>query len=207
MAKSRLGDNAGPIVALLEEHGARTPIWYMSVDELRVAIESDASITCDPYFVGDTLARNDIELAKLLLEKRPDVVDTLHRGGLRMGGPDVAITESTVLKLLLDAGFDPNRPDWLGKTALHHYAGRGEMGNALLVLEYGADIDAVDDEFHGTPLAWAAAEGHEDTVRLLLEHGANRDLPEGPTQARPVARAAGHSEIVKLLEQAEAGER
>ena len=209
IARSRLGDNAGPIVALLEEHGAHTPIWYMSVDELRVAIETDAPITRDPYFVGETLARNDVELAKLLLERRPDLVDTLHGGGLRMGSPDVAITESSMLKLLLDAGFDPNRPDWLGKTALHHYAGRGETGNALLVLEHGADIDAIDDEFHGTPLAWAAAEGHEETVRLLLEHGANRELPEDPTQARPVARARteGHSKIVKLLEQVAASGR
>ena len=76
-------------------------------------------------------------------------------------------------------------------------------------LEHGADIDAIDDEFHGTPLAWAAAEGHEETVRLLLEHGANRELPENPTQARPAARARaeGHSKIVKLLEQVAAGGR
>ena len=98
-------------------------------------------------------------------------------------------------------GFDPNRPDWLGKTALHHYSQRGDVGNALLVIEGGADIDAVDDQFHGTPLAWAARANQKGTVRLLLDHGANPDLPLKPLQARPLAcaRAAGYEEIAALL--------
>ena len=90
-----------------------------------------------------------------------------------------------------------------GKTALHHYAGRGETGNALLVIEHGADIDALDDEFRGTPLAWAAAEGHVDTVRMLLGYGANPTLPVNLPQATPLARArrAGHGGGgVRLLE-------
>jgi ankyrin repeat protein len=176
-------------------------MWYMSTDELREALGSGAPVTREHWFAEEVLARNDVALADLLLEKDPDVVHRLHGGALRLGSPDVAITESAVLKRLLEAGFDPNRPGWLGKTALHHYAGRGETGNALLVIEHGADIDALDDEYHGTPLAWAAAEGHEDTVRLLLEHGANPNLPLDLPQATPVARAMaqGHEEVVRLL--------
>ena len=118
-----------------------------------------------------------------------------------MGSPDVAITENAVLKRLLQSGFDPNRSGWLGKTTLHHYAGRGETNNALLAIEYGADIDALDDEFRGTPLAWAAAQGHQDTVGMLLEHGANPTLPVDLPQATPVARAreGGHEGVVRLL--------
>ena len=83
-------------------------------------------------------------------------------------------------------------------------AGRGDVPNARLMLKHGADIDALDDQYHGTPLAWAARKGHEDMVRFLLSDGANsalpRDLPPATPRAR--ARAAGHEGIVSILDEA-----
>ena len=202
IAKCWAGERAEPIVALLRRHGATNPAWNMKVEEMSQAIRDDDPISGEFEFALEALARNDLDLATQLLGKYPKLADQLHGGCLRMGSPDVAITEGTILKLLLQAGFDPNRPDWLGKTALHHFAGRGEVGNALLMIEHGADIDAVDDEFHATPLAWAAREGHLETARLLLEHGADANLPLDIPQATPLARArAGrHGEVVALLE-------
>ena len=207
IAKSRAGDAAPEIIRLLKAHGATTPTWHMSDDELRDALQADASVTREHWFAEEVLARNDLALADLLLEKDPDVVHRLHGGTLRLGSPDVAITENAVLERLLQAGLDPNRPGWLGKTTLHHYAGRGETNNALLAIEHGADIDALDDEFRGTPLAWAAAEGDEDTVTMLLQHGANPTLPVDLPPATPIARAreAGHEGVVRLLKSAKAG--
>ena len=69
--------------------------------------------------------------------------------------------------------FEACRAGEVGKTPLHHYAGNGEVGNLELLLERGADIDAIDDEYHSTPLAWAAREGRVEAVRLLLAHGAD----------------------------------
>ncbi len=200
ITKSRAGNAAPEIERLLRAHGATTAMWAMSRNELRDALATDAPVTREHWFAEEVLARNDLALADLLLEKDPDVVHRLHGGTLRLGSPDVAVTESAVLKRLLEAGFDANRPGWLGKTALHHYAGRGETHNALLVIEHGADLDALDDEFRGTPLAWAAAEGHEETARMLLEHGANPNLPVDLPQATPMARAVGHVGVVRLLE-------
>ena len=207
IAERWAGEDAGPIMETLRRYGATDPEWRLSVGDMRRALENDEPISRDFDFQLEALARNDLELAELLLRKDPTVVDRLHGGCLRLGSPDVAITEMAVLKLLLDAGFDPNRPDWLGKTALHHYAGRGEVGNALLVIEHGGDIDAIDDEFHGTPLAWAAKGGHEDAVRLLLEHGADPDLPVDIPQARPLAcaRAGGHARVIGLLDRVRDG--
>ena len=206
IAKSRAGDPAPEIIRLLEAHGATTPTWHMSNDELRDALKADASVTREHWFAEEVLAGNDLALADLLLEKDPDVVHRLHGGTLRLGSPDVAITENAVLERLLQSGFDPNRPGWLGKTTLHHYAGRGETDNALLAIEHGADIDALDDEFRGRPLAWAAAQGHQDTVRMLLEHGANPSLPVDLPQATPMARAreGEHEGVVRLLKSSKA---
>ena len=173
------GDAAAMIERLLRDHGAATPVWSMTLDELREAIAARAAVTRSPGFAEEVIARNDLPLAELLLAADPDAARRLHGGSLRRGDPTVSVTSRPVLRRLLAAGFDPNRPDWQGRTALHHYAGRGDVPNARLMLEHGADIDVLDDQHHGTPLVWAAREGHEDMVRFLLSAGADRSGAPG----------------------------
>ena len=201
IARVRGGANAEPIITMLEEAGAGTPPWHMTDQELAKALEEGGEVTKEPWFAEEVLARNDPELARQLLAADPDVAARLDGSRLRMGDPDMTVSESEVLRLLLEHGFDVNRPGWLGQTPLHHYAGRGELGNVMLLIERGADVDAVDDQHLGTPMAWAAAGGHVDVVRLLLEHGANPRLPEWPEAARPLERARrrGHGAVVELL--------
>ena len=174
---------ASAIVDLLRDHGATTPIWSMTIAELREAIATRAAVTRTADLAEEVFCRNDLPLADLLLEADPGAARRLHGGSLRRGDPNACVTSRPVLERLLAAGFDPTRPDWLGKTALHHYAGRGDTDNARLMIEHGADLDALDDEYRGTPLAWAARKSHEAMVRFLLGHGADpalpRDLPPG----------------------------
>ncbi len=198
------GDAAPAIERLLRDHGATTPVWSMTTDELREAISSGAPVSRAPDFAEDVIARNDLPLAELLLLADPDAPRRLHGGSLRRGDPTVSVTSAPVLERLIAAGFDPGRPDWLGRTALHHYAGRGDVPNARLMLEHGADLDSLDDEFHGTPLAWAARKGHKKTARYLLAEGADPALPVDLPPATPLARAraAGHERIAAILERA-----
>ncbi len=205
IAARRHGDAARPLVELLYEHGAQRPHWEWSVEEFREAIACDDPFTRDPDVELDMLARNDVGLVGLMLERDPGLVDRLSGGSLRCGSPEVSIKDSEVLTRLLDAGFDPNRPSWVGKTPLHHYAGNGEVGNLELLLERGADIDAIDDEYHSTPLGWAAREGRVEAVRLLVAHGADPGLPEDMPGARAVEWARRgeqkeHEEILSILE-------
>jgi ankyrin repeat protein len=196
------GDAAAMIERLLRDHGATTPVWSMTTGDLREAIATGAPVTQAPDFAEEVIARNDLPLTDLLLEADPAVTHRLHGGSLRRGDPTVSVTSRRVLERLIEAGLDPNRRDWRGRTALHHYAGRGDIPNARLMLEHGADIDALDDEYHGTALAWAARKGHDDMARFLLSEGADparpRDLPPATPPAR--ARAAGHDGIVAILE-------
>ena len=69
------------------------------------------------------------------------------------------------------------------------------------MIEPGTGIDAIDDDLHGTPLAWAAQEGHTEAVRLLLEHGANPLLPLDRAYTAPTerAKAAGHAEVLAVF--------
>ena len=125
---------------------------------------------------------------------------------------------------LLEAGMDPNLPDWQWKTPLHNIAEINPMyvrhGRSSpyqrkerarrrtlidLFLEFGADIDAVDEEYRSTPLGWAARQGQEDVVKMLLERGA--DPNGGERWARPLAWAEkrGYKRIAGRLKRAGAG--
>ena len=176
----------------------------MTTGELREAIATPAAVTTTADFAAEVFCRDDLPLADLLLRADPGAARRLHGGSLRRGDPNACVTSRPVLERLLAAGFDPNRPDWLGKTALHHYAGRGDTDNARLMIEHGADLDALDDEYRGTPLAWAARKGHETMVRFLLGRGADPALPGDLPPATPLVRArfSGHEEVVAILESA-----
>lgn len=110
-------------------------------------------------------------------------------------------TGREMVKLLLDHGADPNLPNWLGITYMHMLACQGDTDLAKLLLEYGANINAVDDEYGTTPLGWAAKYGQSEMVTFLIEHGAERDHADVPDWATPIAwaRRRGHLTIVEQL--------
>jgi ankyrin repeat protein len=82
-----------------------------------------------------------------------------------------------IVRLLLDAGEDPNRYNPVGLHA------------------------------HSTPLHQAAAYGHYEVVRLLVERGARADMKDTmPGQGTPAgwARHEGHKDIEEYLRAQEA---
>ena len=105
-------------------------------------------------------------------------------------------------RLLLEHGMDPDLPNWQQIRPLHHIAARGDVRSAELFLEFGADLDAVDEEFRSTPLGWAARCGQGEFVRFLLAHRARRAEPAavpGWAQPRAWAQRRGHAEVAALL--------
>ena len=85
-------------------------------------------------------------------------------------------------------------------TLLHEMARKGALANARRLLDHGADVDAIDDEFRSTPLGFAVRWGQRDMVRLLLDRGADRQLA-GADWAVPAvwARRKGHAAIAADL--------
>ncbi|MGH9083963.1 MAG: ankyrin repeat domain-containing protein [Acidimicrobiales bacterium] len=58
----------------------------------------------------------------------------------------------------VEAGFDVNVASDVGgstRTPLHHAAAAGDVAALRLLVEHGADLDAVDPGFDATPLGWA----------------------------------------------------
>ncbi len=80
-----------------------------------------------------------------------------------------------IVRLLLDAGEDPNRynPDGYHShaTPLHQAVMAGHDAVVRLLVERGARLDIKDTIFQGTPLGWAIYAGQTDIEKHLRAHG------------------------------------
>ncbi|MBI4661919.1 MAG: ankyrin repeat domain-containing protein, partial [Verrucomicrobia bacterium] len=74
---------------------------------------------------------------------------------------------------------------------------------ARLLLDHGADINAMDDDYSSTPLGYAAHWGQREMAAFLLERGAEVNKAGAPW-ATPLAwaRRKGHADIEADLRQA-----
>ncbi|MBT3269695.1 sigma-70 family RNA polymerase sigma factor [Candidatus Poribacteria bacterium] len=195
-----VGPSGVAIRELLREQGAVTPPPRMTVDDMRMALESaqtpphPGSHFADEQFIGHLLRHDDADLIRLLLDARPDALQTVPIVSNRYP------KSRECVELMLLHGLDPNGSDWLGKTWLHFIAEKDDVDIARVFLEHGANIDAVEAEHRSTPLAEAAKRGHMDMVRFLLTAGANASIPT-EEWARPLAWATqnGHTGIAGLL--------
>jgi ankyrin repeat protein len=131
---------------------------------------------------------------RLLLLYQPDLPKRRS-----VGGKTREITE-----LLFQHGMDANKPNWLLITPLHYFAESGDLENASVFIEHGADLNAREEEYCSTPLGWAARCGKTRMVDFLLRKGADPHLPDDPPAlawAKPLQWAIrrGHDEIVQIL--------
>ena len=187
-------DECGPMKDLLRKHGA-VPMIPSTEEELAEVIQSTKtvgeSLLCE-IFGSDSTRIHD-----LFLKHHKAIVPRIVPGDLWGGGPPAP----ELLAKLLDCGLDPNRPDWIGRTFLHGAARQGKIEAAEMLLESGADLEAIELEHGGTPLASAARNGNLEIVDFLLQKGANPDAPSGLSwaTARAVAERAGNKEILSLF--------
>ena len=84
-----------------------------------------------------------------------------------------------IVRLLLDAGEDPNRYNPVGghshATPLHQAAGRGHFEVVKVLVERGARLDMKDVLWHSTPAGWAAYAGKTQIEQYLREEEAKRE--------------------------------
>lgn len=154
----------------------------------------EAALTANPALpVHEYLSADNDELVNLVLHYQPDVLRKQIFDGAK---------SSERARWLVEHGMDPARPNWLGITPLHRFALKGNREMVSLCLEFGAELDAVDDEYSSTPLGWAARAGQKTMVEWLLAQGADRGLPRDKPWARPIewAKRRGHPGIVTILE-------
>lgn len=138
-----------------------------------------------------------------------DIVRLLIRGGADLNAPwyannfmgYAADTGMEMVRLLLESGANPNNANWLGVSYLHKAACTGNLALAQVLIEFGANVNAIDEEYEATPLGWAAKYGQAEMVRFLLDHGADQLLPDGRPWAQPAAwaKTKGYPEIADTI--------
>src|SRR5690606_26408862 len=93
----------------------------------------------------------------------------------------VQIANVELVRLLLEAGADPEIANADGQTPLMLAARDGVAEIAELLLEHGASVDPVEQWRGQSALIWAAARGHGAVTRLLIGHGADIELRAAST--------------------------
>lgn len=84
-------------------------------------------------------------------------------------------------------------------------AARGNYMEVIdLIIEFGTDVNGVDEETGEFPLLVAAGEGHLDMVRKLLARGANTSMVDNKhdRNAESVAKEGKHYDVVDVLRKA-----
>ncbi len=195
------GDRA--MVDLLCTYGAARSVsllaYYNDLQTAAAVFAANPSLADDPEALAG--AAQHEPFLQLMLRYQPDLPTKVS-----VPGKTREITEQ-----LFAHGMDPAGPaefpfqgDWLRVTPLHRLAKAGDAEQASLFIDHGADINAIDDEFHSTPLGYAAKYGQVGMVKLLLSRGADPNLPREPQWAgwaTPIAwaKSRGHNEIVATL--------
>ena len=134
-----------------------------------------------------------------------DMIDLLLRFGARVPavtkwGAWYYFKHLDIATHLLDHGMSVEHMNCHHTTLLHDMAYTGATDKAARLIDRGADIDAVDEEFRSTPLGLAVRFGKAAMVELLLERGADPNKA-GAAWATPLewARKKGHGEIESML--------
>jgi ankyrin repeat protein len=125
--------------------------------------------------------RTDVER---LVAAHPGLAErlTAEEPGVLTGAAGRAPADA--VRLLVGLGFPPDARNHWGETALHTAAYAGRADTVQYLLSLGAELDARDERFDGTPLAYATVGSGESTdrqrdwpatVRVLLDAGASHE--------------------------------
>ena len=163
---AREGGKQLPLMDLLCDHGAEPKIalhaaaLHSELEALNALIKRGAQIDLP---VAAALGR--LEEASRLL---PDTTSEDRHLALTLAA-DFGHVE--IVRLLLDAGEDPNRYNPLGghshTTPLHQAAGRGHVEVVRLLVERGARLDLKDILWRATPADWARHAGKTEIESYL----------------------------------------
>jgi hypothetical protein len=103
------------------------------------------------------------------------------------------------------AAADVDRLDREGFSPLHRAAMGGDVARVRELIRQGANVNVQQKKFLGTPLQYAAAQGHGETVQALLDAGAAVDARDSHDRTPLMwAAQAGHADVAGRLIKADA---
>lgn len=151
-------------------------------------------------------AQADRAGAEAMLRTDPSLRHELGREHHLMMHVPAEHGDAKVLEAMLACGFDPNVKDGDGVTALHRAAMAGHVDAARVLIEHGAQVNALDGMFSGTPLLWAAegwghasgAADHLGVARVLIAAGSSREWAAPEKAPDPEGTHAKLAELCRV---------
>lgn len=139
--------------------------------QARIEAEDEEGKTALYYAV----IRGKTETTKQLLTRKPNLEVRDHKEQYTPLHQAARASNIGLLRILLEAGADPNVREIHRWTPLHEAAARGELKIIQDLLRHGADPDPLE-EHRRSPLRLAITENRIDVARLLLKtEGVNID--------------------------------
>ena len=125
----------------------------------------DACDTCDTNF-----ADNNSIIIKILIDAGADINVTDHYGHYSPLSFSVDVSYNNAIRALLENGADVNLGGLAAKTPLHLAVKRRNKLAIPILIDYGADLEIVDDN-NETALEMARRMGNVEIIELLEEAG------------------------------------
>jgi ankyrin repeat protein/cytochrome c551/c552 len=200
---SQFGAQMPPTEALRPEEIAIIKTWIDQGAEWPDDLAGDAPrVAPDPRAARmmDAIRGGDRQGFKKMLSQDREAAQLKGPGGSTPLMYAALYGDANSVKLLLDAGADPNVRNEAGATALMWATDDPEK--TRLLLEARADANARSEDGR-TPLLIAAMRfGSSAVVKLLLDHGANPSArsPEGQTPLSEAVRAADELSLKTLID-------
>lgn len=166
---------------VLRAAALRSALRSGDIDHALAVLEAGVD-PCSLALPDEADQRDALGIAATLNDSRPlramiaAGIDVNHRcvglTPLLLAARDSYYGRPEIVLALIANGADIHVRDEKGCTALHHAALSIEPAVLAMLLDAGAEVDAVDNEGY-TPLAWACAHGNLSAARLLLSHRAS----------------------------------
>jgi ankyrin repeat protein len=146
---------------------------HVRVVKLLLGRGADAGIKDRAGFspVENAIRQHQPEIARILLDHAKD-----HELANHLLEVAVSRGHADTVRMLLDAGADVDARSSSGSTALYDAALKGDGAIVSLLVNRGADLNAIEATSGTTPLYAAAAFGRQEAVVILLLAGEDPNI-------------------------------
>ncbi|KAK9278551.1 hypothetical protein L1049_028122 [Liquidambar formosana] len=128
--------------------------------------------------LNNLLEGRESNLRKKVLESDITFHIGMHESELAMRVNFAAFNgDLYLLKRLVEAGADPSKTDYDGRSPLHLAASKGYEDLTLFLIQQGVGIN-ISDNFGNTPLLEAIKNGHDQVASLLVKAGASLTIDD-----------------------------
>ncbi len=146
----------------------------------------------------EAVTSGDAPRTAQLLESGANVNAAFDGASSSALGRAVVQANTDRVRLLLEWGADPRKPDRQGDAPLHQAASNGNLEISRLLLDFGADANAADQSGNTPLFLCVEQEGGTRVLELLLKFGADPKLK--PCHGETLLEAAASEpEYVRLL--------